>query len=389
MSDDQAMRDAPASRSARQPRARLRAVHPSELRWAIELGPRPAELGRVTTEGGPPPLIHGTVSRRHFEVRWDEHFRRHVGRDLGSHNGSRVDGRDLGPTTAMLASGSVIQLGDVSLVYEEIPADAPASPPAEPLIHGDSPAIAGLVGALDRAARGRSPVLLAGEIGTGKEHIARALHRRSGRSGPLRVFDCSAVPHRGPVGDAWGLLGTAAGGTLYLDEIAELPSSLQLELARALADHEAGPLDVRVVAATHHELAERVAAGRLRRDLYACLTRDQAPGVLRVPPLRERRGDVLSWLERLHTAWLERRPTYPVRTLALLPEAAERLLLHGWPGNLHELGRVVHELAADPDLPRPIPLHRLPAWLLGGTPDVPTQPVSGPPASRRANHTRG
>jgi FHA domain len=225
MREDDSLRTLPrgvaSPRSARDPQGRLRAVHPLDLHWVIELDTELTVVGRLAADGTPG-LTHGTVSRRHFELRWDAAQASHVGRDMGSHNGSRVGGRDLGPVSVSLCDGSVIQLGDVTLVYERIPPPLPASGP--------------------------------------------------------------------------------------------------------------------------------------------------------------RRGDLLLWLERLHTAWIERQTEQRrVETLALTPEAVERILLYGWRSDLEELARLVHELASDPDLPRPIPLERLPAWLLGSNPDEPTVPMSGPP----------
>jgi transcriptional regulator with GAF, ATPase, and Fis domain len=196
----------------------------------------------------------------------------------------------------------------------------------------------------------------------------------------LEPVDGRLEDGRGGAASDWpGSFHSARGGTLFLDEIGDLPPASQAELLRAL--QQGAAQDVRLVAAAHPDLPERAAAGELRRDLYACV----APWALRVPPLRERRGDLLTWIEQLHTAWLERRPGRPVDTLSLTPEAVERLLLHPWHANLRELERLVHELASEPELPRPIPLPRLPAWILGGTPDVPTQPVSGPPVPRASS----
>jgi hypothetical protein len=387
MTDREASRDAEqdaaASRPAHEPRARLRAVHPPDLRWTLELGRAEAELGRIAGEGGPPALVHGTVSRRHFGVRWDDGRQRHVGRDLGSHNGSRVDGCDLGPTIAELEDGSVIQLGDVSLVYEEIPAHDSASPPStDPAIPGGSPAIEALVRAIERAAADASPVLLVGETGTGKRHIARELHRRSGRTGSLVELDCATLD---PRHDPPGAFHVPGGSSLFLDRIDALRPPLQARLLQVLRQGEAGgPTATRVVAATCVQLRERVASGGFDHELHARLARFE----LRVPALRERRGDLMGWLERLHTAWLEHGPEHPVESLALTPEAAELLLLHPWPSNLHDLGRLVHELASDLELPRPIPLEQLPGWILGATPDLPTLPVSGPPAARRSRDAR-
>jgi DNA-binding NtrC family response regulator len=255
------------------------------------------------------------------------------------------------------------------------------------MIPGESPVIEALVQAIERAALEPSEVLLVGEPGTGKEHLARELHRRSNREGSLLTLDCATVDPRGleqrlfgsgePGHEPSGAFHTERGCTLFLDAVEALPRPLQAKLLRALQAAEAGGrTDVRVVAATHLALEERVAAGGFLRELHARF----AGGELHVPALRERRGDLMAWLERLHTSWIEQRPDHPVETLALMPESAERLLLHAWPGNLHELGRLVHELASDLELPRPIPLERLPGWILGATPDLPTQPVQGPPA---------
>lgn len=386
-------------------RARLRAVHPAELRWALELGARSVVVGRLAVEDAIP-LRHGTVSRRHFELGWDPVSGHHTGRDLGSHNGSRVDGDVIGHGSVELRDGSVLQLGDVTLVYERVPPGLPplVLPPAVapgvelptrprasgtfdfdgstlrrrmPTIPGDAPATELLRQAVARVAPRTTPVLLDGERGTGKQHVAAEIHRRSGRSGPLVQLDCSSLaPHRF---DALRLQ-EAVGGTLLLEEVGALPLPLQPALLQVLQQGETSadgtPVDVRIVATTRGALLERMEAGKLRRDLYASLVRWTLP----VPPLRERRGDLLAWIDRLHAAWLEQTDDAKVDTLTLSPEAAEHVLLHPWPDNLHGIDRLVRELVSTPSLPRPIPLQQLPAWLLvGGGSSTPTLPVMIPP----------
>ncbi|MEM6995232.1 MAG: sigma 54-interacting transcriptional regulator, partial [Myxococcota bacterium] len=153
---------------------------------------------------------------------------------------------------------------------------------------------------------------------------------------------------------------------LFLDEIGDLPLSLQPKLLRALQEGEVQPVgstkltkvDVRVVAATNHQLAERVERGEFRRDLYARL----ALWELRVPPMNARRGDLLGWIDRLHAVWRERRPHVQSEPLTFAPEAAEALLLAPWANNLREIDRLVHELgAAAPE--GPVTVEQLPTWL--------------------------
>lgn len=390
-----------APRSTPAPPARLRAVHPASLRWTLDLGPRAQVVGRTSSDEVELGLEHGSVSRRHFMVRWDDARHRHLGQDLGSHNGSRVDGRDVGDSIIALQDGSIVQLGDVCLVYERGAALASESDGSlESSLPGRAPAMVALRHELARLAASTSPVLLRGELGTGKEHIARALHTRSGRSGSFRSVPCSMLDprrlERALFGhdDDPGLLRSARGGTVFLEEIGALPLSLQLPLLRVLRDGEpphegwdVDPLDLRVVASTRADLSDRVEAGAVRRDLFETLAAKE----LRVPPLRERRGDVLAWLERLHTAWLDGHPDRPGGPLTLSPEAAETLLLHDWPSNLRDLDRVVDELASDPALARPIAREWLPGWLhttfsRASNPrdTVPAPPpVSQPPAPSR------
>jgi two-component system, NtrC family, response regulator AtoC len=228
---------------------------------------------------------------------------------------------------------------------------------------GASPAMRGLYDLVERAAPSSASVLITGESGTGKELVARALHRRSRRSAGLFVaVNCAAIPEslleselfghvRGAFTDARGarsgLFLQAHGGTLFLDEIGDLPVSLQPKLLRALQERAIRPVgsdaevpcDVRVVAATNHDLEAAVREGRFREDLFFRLAVIQLP----VPPLRERGNDVLvlaqHFLERA-AADAER----PVR--ALSPGAAERLLAYDWPGNVRELQNAIERAVA-------------------------------------------
>jgi two-component system, NtrC family, response regulator GlrR len=225
-------------------------------------------------------------------------------------------------------------------------------------------------------------VLLLGETGTGKEWIAGEIHRLSGRSGPLLAVNCAALSAQiiesqlfghvrgaftGATSDHKGLFRAADGGTLFLDEIGELPVDLQPKLLRTLQDGQvlavgatrSAPVDVRVIGATNLDLHAAVEAGSFRRDLYARL----AMWELAVPPLRVRRLDILSWIDRLHRAWQRARPGVAASLPALLPDAVEAILLHPWPDNLRGLDRLVHALAATSKPDGGIALADLPRWL--------------------------
>ncbi len=201
-----------------------------------------------------------------------------------------------------------------------------------------------------KAAPTPSSLLLVGETGTGKEVLARFIHRHSGRADqPYLAVNCAALPPNlleselfghvkgaftGADRDRQGLFVEAGAGTLFLDEVGELPLELQAKLLRALQErevrpvggHQTRPLKARVVSATNRDLREMVAAGEFREDLYYRL----AVIPVLVPPLRERREDILPlarhFLQRL-------RPQGP----GLTPEAVRRLEAHAWPGNVREL----------------------------------------------------
>jgi DNA-binding NtrC family response regulator len=235
---------------------------------------------------------------------------------------------------------------------------------------GETPAFKRLLDRLPLAARADAPVLVRGETGTGKELVARTLHALSARQERAFVpVNCGALPGelleselfghvRGAFTDARrdkpGLVLEADGGTLFLDEIGDMALPLQVKLLRFLQEGEIRPVganktvkvDVRVVAATHRDLAQAVAEGAFREDLYYRL--NVVP--LWVPPLRERRGD----LPALANHILERiagRTSRP--DLRFSKAALERLQRHDWPGNVRELENVVHRavvFAAGPEI---------------------------------------
>jgi two-component system response regulator HydG len=216
-----------------------------------------------------------------------------------------------------------------------------------------------------------APIVLLGETGSGKEVLARAIHFASPRHArPFVPVNCAAIPNElleselfghargafsGAIADKPGLFEAAAGGTLLLDEIGDLPPLLQVKLLRVLQDGQVRRVgsnlsiatDVRVIAATHRDLASLVESGAFRADLYYRLNVFS----LRIPALRDRREDIVPLARQL----LERER--PPRQLA--PAAEELLWRYHWPGNVRELSNVVRYAAAMADGPF-VHAHHLP-----------------------------
>ena len=197
------------------------------------------------------------------------------------------------------------------------------------------------------------PVLIHGETGTGKELLARHLHKRSGRKGPFVAVNGAAINESlaeseffgheagaftGANGRREGWFEAAQGGTLFLDEIGDLPLALQVKLLRVLQEREVVrvggrkpiPIDVRIVTATHVDLQSAISAGRFREDLYYRLN----IVTLRIPPLRDRPGDILP-LAQHFLGQFAREHARPLPELSA--DAVQRLLAHSWPGNIREL----------------------------------------------------
>ncbi|MBL8957169.1 MAG: sigma 54-interacting transcriptional regulator [Myxococcaceae bacterium] len=351
-----------ASRSRRRttlalrPPARLVTVYPLELAAVHPLTHQTTVFGRSPDTGVA--IAHPSVSRAHLELSWDG---AHRVKDLDSKHGTSVDGLELDDAPVNLNDGSVVRLADVVMVYEAGRVGASAAPTEA--VPGVS-VMAGLLRAqVERAATDLAPALILGETGTGKEMVAAELHRLSRRKGPLLAINCAALSPQlvesqlfGHLKGAFtgadqahqGLFRAANGGTLFLDEVGELPLELQPKLLRAIQQHEVMPVgatqavkvDVRVVSATNRSLSVDVEGGRFRRDLFARLGLWQ----LTVPPLRERRADVLTYMTKLHGKWRAGTSGAPLPKLDA--EAVEALLLAPWPENLRTLDRLVHELGA-------------------------------------------
>ncbi len=300
-------------------------------------------------------LTDATVSRFHCELRIEDG--QPFVRDLGSRNGTRVDGVPV--IEAPLRTKATLAIGGTRLRFEvrnednEIPL---ADRARFGRLVGESAASRALFAHLERAAASDANVLLVGETGCGKDAAAEAIHLESERrDGPFVVIDCAALPPRfadsalfghaagavpGATRDRVGAFELADGGTLFLDEIAGLPLAVQPALLRAVERRELTRLgaraskriDVRIIAASRGDLREAVNAGTFRPDLFWRL----AVLIVNVPPLRDRIDDlpvlVEVLLDEMHLA------AHPgaeaVRTRAFLAELARQ----PWHGNVRELG---------------------------------------------------
>jgi DNA-binding NtrC family response regulator len=228
---------------------------------------------------------------------------------------------------------------------------------------GASPKMKELYSLLDKVAASDAPVLVTGESGTGKELVARALHKKGPRArGPFVAINCAAMPEtlleselfghvKGAFTDArtskMGLFVSAGGGTVFLDEIGELPLGLQPKLLRALQEHKIRPVggtseiafDARIITATNRDLEAMVETRTFREDLFFRINVIQVP----LPPLRARGGDILllaqHFLERI-AARVNK------RIVGFSPEAAQKIMAYAWPGNVRELENSIERAVA-------------------------------------------
>jgi transcriptional regulator with GAF, ATPase, and Fis domain len=262
--------------------------------------------------------------------------------------------RDTLTAVATLASAALENVRDLERLRTENALLRAHIDPAQAGMVGESPAIQKLLQTIARVAPQQSSVLVLGETGAGKELVARALHRLSPRAAkPFVAINCAALSETlleselfgyergaftGAVAQKKGRLETAEGGTVFLDEIGELAPLLQAKLLRVLQEREFErvggtrtlPLDVRVIAASNRDLAAEVRRGAFREDLYHRLN----VVALRVPPLRERPGDILPLARHFLGSFAARCRR---RVAGISPEAERCLMAYGWPGNVREL----------------------------------------------------
>ncbi|MBK9037266.1 MAG: sigma 54-interacting transcriptional regulator [Myxococcales bacterium] len=300
-------------------------------------------------------LDHERVSRRHAQVRVDGGW---AVTDLGSRNGTQVRGEavPVDATTAVVP-GEGFTVGPFTLVIVPRAVSVVRAAIGGSSIAIDDPTLTSPPALVRAVAQSPVNIVITGETGAGKEVLTRALHRLSGRTGPMLAVNCAALApalleselfghERGSFTGAAtakaGLLEAAAGGTVMFDEIGEMPIELQAKLLRAIENREVlrvgsvrpQPIDVRFVAATHRDLAAASVAGTFRRDLFYRL----AGITLMVSPLRERPHRVAELAARFALEATGRAD-------ALTPAALARLAAHDWPGNVRELKNAIDRAA--------------------------------------------
>jgi DNA-binding NtrC family response regulator len=287
-------------------------------------------------------LDHERVSRRHARLVVGDGWSL---TDLGSRNGTQVRGASIAGAASVLP-GETFAIGPFAIVIVPRAVSVVRVAVGGSSITIDDPTLASPPSLVRAVAQSPVNIIVTGETGTGKEVLTRALHALSGREGPILAINCAALApalleselfghergaFTGAATSKVGLLEAAAGGTVLLDEIGELPLELQAKLLRAIENREVlrvgavrpQAIDVRFIAATHRDLAAASASGQFRRDLFYRL----AGITLTVAPLRERPHRIAELAARFADG--------------LAPDAVARLAAHDWPGNVRELKNVV------------------------------------------------
>lgn len=325
----------------------------SRLWRRYALDGRTTRFGRADT---PQIIDDPRLSKAHFELDLSNRSGAIV-RDLGTTNGTFVDGLQatrptpLGPH-AVVSAGDTLFVVDTPPAPHDLPAAASETGEVVRSLVGLSECATRIRRSIETVADGDEPVLLLGETGVGKEVAARAIHELSGREGPCVSVNCAAIP--GALADSMlfghakgaftsahedssGFFTRANGGTLFLDEIGELPPPVQAKLLRVLETGIVEPLggepmhvDVRIVAATHQSVEDERG---FRADLHARLS----DWTLRIPPLRERRADILPLFS--HFAAERGGADIPYTS-----DFAEALLIYDWPQNVREVAKLAMRL---------------------------------------------
>ncbi len=297
-------------------------------------------------------LTDSTVSRRHAEI-----SRTPEGpllRDLGSTNGSFND--QVRIREVFLGEARLFRVGKTELLKDEIVDIVPTEETRFESLVGRSVGMREVFSVLERVARTELTLMVTGETGTGKELVSRAIHQHSNRrNGPFIVFDCGAVARNlveselfghergaftGAVQARAGVFEQADGGTIFIDELGELPLELQPALLRVLeqrevrrvGDRKVRSIDIRVVAATNRDLRQLVEEGKFRQDLYYRL----AVVEVHLPPLRQRMEDL-----QLLVPTLLQNAGFPHTVKGIAPDVDRLFRAYHWPGNIRELRNVL------------------------------------------------
>jgi transcriptional regulator with GAF, ATPase, and Fis domain len=325
---------------------RLEMLRGPDVGQTWELQPQETRVGKGSENDVV--IVDATVSRNHFVlVHTPEGF---LVRDQGSTNGTYLEGARV--VEAYARPGMEIRAGEVILRLKPVQEGVSIQPSGEPTfgnLVGESAPMRKIFAMLERVAPTDATVLIVGETGTGKGAVARAVHEHSKRTDrPFVTIDCGAISHTlieselfghekgsftGAIHQRRGALEMCKGGTLFIDELDDLPLEVQPKLLRALDEREICrvgsnkplKLDLRVVAATKKDLRVEVAEGRFREDLYFRLSIVTVP----LPPLRDRLED----LPALANLFLEGDNTWD----RLPRNFRERLLAYHFPGNVREL----------------------------------------------------
>jgi len=359
-------------------------------------------FGRNADSVGSINIDDDRVSTNHLALYPDESHQL-AWRDTGSKNGTFVNG--VRGVSGTLVDNDVVRIGSTLMVVTHAaPVAALALAEPEHDLVGCAPRFLAALELARVASKGGVAVLLLGASGTGKEGIARFVHRASGRGGPFVAVNCATLvgdvanaslfghtrgAFTGAVAERQGLFRAAERGTLFLDEVGELGLDIQARLLRALEQREivpvgtdvVRPVDVLVVAATNADLQSDLDDGGFRGDLFARLS-----GItVRLPALAERREDIL--LLARHFARRALGPERPDRPEPALftADAAERMLLHGWPFNVRELRQLVLRLMLVAPLPFELSALGLPPGnpkALMGPASAERQTAPGAPAQR-------